>query len=82
MSSALSCAYCSFNIKLFAVVFHEENYLIGASYNLCNPEITTSVLNRFKNKLLVQNWKYYGNTCPPHCNRFPWKYPKKFIVIR
>ena len=38
--------YCSFS-KLFAVVFHEGNYLIDVSYNLHNLEITTSALNRF-----------------------------------
>ena len=47
VSSTLSCVHCSFNIRLFAVVFHEGNYLIDASYNLRNLEITTSALNRF-----------------------------------
>ena len=47
VSSTLSCVHCSFNIKLFALVFHEKNYLIDASYNLRNLEFTTSALNRF-----------------------------------
>ena len=59
----LSCVHCSFNMKLFAVVFHEGNYLIDASYNLHNLEVTTAALNRFFKKILVQNWKYYADAC-------------------
>ena len=47
VSSTLSCMHCSLNTKLFAVVFHEGNYLIETSYNLCNLEITTSALDKF-----------------------------------
>ena len=50
VSSTSLCVHCSFNIKLFAVVFHEGNYLIDGSYNLRNLGITTSALNRFFKK--------------------------------